>query len=283
MKPSSHLTLETPEAHMRTAFIGGGVMAEAMVSRAIAQNVVAPGDITVAEPIEERRKALAERYGVAVSATNPPAIKGAGLVALAVKPQHLEEVLTDLRGRLTSDQTVLSIVAGAALDTLTSGLDHQQAIRVMPNTPARIGAGISVWTATPSVGEPARKAAAELLGAMGQQLFVSDEAYLDMATAISGSGPAYVFTFMEALTDAAVYLGVPREMAKTLVVETVLGSALLAKETGQNIGLLREMVTSPGGTTAEALRALEQSGFRAAVLEAAVAAYEKALALGEET
>ena len=267
---------------MKTAFIGGGVMAEAMVSRAIAQGVLTPADIAVAEPIKERREALSRQYGVEVTATNAPAVAGAELVVLAVKPQHLEEVLGDLRGHLTSKQTVLSIVAGAALQTITTGLGHRQAIRVMPNTPARVGAGVSVWTATPSVGASARKAATGLLEAMGQQLYVADESYLDMATAVSGSGPAYVFSFMEAMADAAVCLGIPRDMARTLVVETVLGSALLAKETGQHLTLLRETVTSPGGTTAEALRALEQGGFRASLMEAVLAAYDKAQALGEE-
>ena len=153
----------------------------------------------------------------------------------------------------------------------------------MPNTPAQIGSGISVWTATAEVDESIREAAAALLGAMGQQVYVADEGYLDMATAVSGSGPAYVFSFMEALTEAAVYLGLPREISRALVVETVLGSALLVKKTGQHPGLLREMVTSPGGTTAEALLALEEGGFRASIVGAVVAAYEKAQALGEES
>ena len=267
---------------MKTTFIGGGVMAEAMVSRGIAQGTLKPADVTVAEPIGERREALARQHGVTVSADNATAVEGAELVALAVKPQHLEAVLSELRGRLTSKQTVLSIVAGATLKSITAGLDHEQAIRVMPNTPARVGAGISVWTATPSVDDAARKAATALLEAMGQQLYVADESYLDMATAVSGSGPAYVFSFMEAVADAAVGLGIPREMARTLVVETVLGSALLVKETGEDPTRLREMVTSPGGTTAEGLRALEQGGFRDALTGAVLAAYDKAQALGKE-
>ncbi len=267
---------------MKTAFIGGGVMAEAMVSRAIARGVLTPADVTIAEPVGERREALARQYGVEVSSVNAPAVEGAELVVLAVKPQHLEEVLSDLRGHLTSKQTVLSIVAGAALETITMGLGHQQVIRAMPNTPARVGAGISVWTATPSVGASAKKAATGLMEAMGQQLYVADESYVDMATAVSGSGPAYVFSFMEAVADAAVGLGIPREMARTLVVETVLGSALLAKETGEDLTRLREMVTSPGGTTAEGLRALEQGGFRNALTGAVLAAYDKAQALGKE-
>ena len=204
-------------------------------------------------------------------------------MVLSIKPQHLEEVLADLHGHVAPEQTVLSIVAGAALKTLVARLGHQRVVRVMPNTPARIGAGISAWTATAEVDEPAREAAAALLGAMGRQIYVQDEAYMDMATAVSSSGPAYVFSFMEALIEAAVYLGLPREVSRELVLETVLGSALLAKETGQHVGQLREMVTSPGGTTAEAMLALEEGGFRASIMDAVVAAYEKAQALGEET
>ena len=267
---------------MRTAFIGGGVMAEAMISRAIAQGIAEPGQLTVAEPVASRRQELAKQYAVKVTPENTAALDDAGLVVLSVKPQHLGEVLAGLQGQLAQDQTALSIVAGATIATLTMGLGHQRVIRVMPNTPARVGAGISVWTATTQVDAPVRKTAAALLEAMGQQLYVEDEAYLDMATAVSGSGPAYTFSFMESLTEAAVYVGIPREMARTLVVETVLGSALLAKETGQHLGQLREMVTSPGGTTAEGLLALEEGGFRASIMGAVAAAYEKAQSLGEE-
>jgi pyrroline-5-carboxylate reductase len=268
---------------MRTAFIGGGIMAEAIISRAIAQGIVEPGQITVAEPLESRRRELAGRHGVTVMSENLPAISDAEMVILSIKPQHLEEVLAGLNGHLTPEQTVLSVVAGAALRTLVARLRHQRVVRVMPNTPARIGAGISAWTATAEVDESARESAAALLGTMGRQVYVQDEAYMDMATAVSGSGPAYVFSFMEALIEAAVYLGLPREVSRELVLETVLGSALLAKETGQHLGQLREMVTSPGGTTSEALLALEEGGFRASVMNAVVAAYEKAQVLGEET
>ena len=255
-------------------------MAEAMISRAIAQGVLSAGEICVSEPIAERRNLLAERYSVSTAEENRPAVTDAQMVVLSVKPQHLPPVFHELGGRLNPDQTVLSIVAGASIASLTRGLDHMQVVRVMPNTPARVGAGISVWTASDSVRPEARQAAAKLLEALGRQVFVASEAYLDMATAVSGSGPAYVFAFMEAMIDAAVNLGLPQDMAQKLVLETVLGSAALAKETGEHPTLLREMVTSPGGTTAKALLVLERHGFRAAIMEAVVAAYQKAQALG---
>jgi pyrroline-5-carboxylate reductase len=267
---------------MKTAFIGGGVMAEAMFSRAIHSNVLAASDITVSEPVEARRKDLVSHYSVAVAADNQKAIEGAQLIVLAVKPQHLHYVFDDIGGRLSSEQTVLSIIAGTPLRTLINGLGHDAVIRVMPNTPAQVGQGVSVWTTTPKVSDAAKQAATDLLSAMGQQFCVESEAYLDMATAVSGSGPAYVFAFTEALTDAAVYLGIPRDMALKMVLGTILGSAQLMQETGKHPALLREMVTSPGGTTAEALLALDGAGFKAAIMEGVVAAHEKAQALGEE-
>ena len=265
---------------MRTSFIGGGVMAEAMISRSIEQGVLAVGDVCIGEPVAGRREQLARRYSVATTAENRDAINGAKLIVLSVKPQQLPDVLQEVGGWLSPDQTVVSIVAGATIAALTGGLDHARVVRVMPNTPARVGAGISVWTAAEAVEPEARQAVAQLLEALGTQVYVSEEAYLDMATAVSGSGPAYVFAFMEALTDASVQLGIPREMAQALVLETVLGSATLAKETGERPSSLRESVTSPGGTTAEALLELERHGLRTAIMEAVLAAHRKALALG---
>ncbi len=266
---------------MQTAFVGGGIMAEAMIARAIAEDVFTARDVWAAEPMESRRSYLARTYGVSTTASNSQAVHGAALVVLSVKPQHLPHVFHDLNGKLTADQTVLSIVAGVSIQKLVEGLMHEPVIRVMPNTPARIGAGMSVWTATAGVSQETKETAAALLRAMGQEWYVPDETYLDMATALSGSGPAYVFAFIEALTEAGVYLGMPRDMATMLAVETVAGSGLLAKETREHPAILREMVTSPGGTTAEGLRELERGKLRSVVMEAVAAAFKKAKALGE--
>ena len=267
---------------MRTAFIGGGVMAEAMLSRAIAQHVLAPGDVCVAEPIEARAHALAKTYGISTVSANLEAASGASMIVLAVKPQHMPAVLHDLRARLDEGQTALSIAAGITIDTLVNGLSHGMVVRVMPNTPAQVGAGVSVWTATELVTSGAKAYAATLLGAMGREFYVTDESFLDMATAVSGSGPGYVFAFIESLTDAAVQLGIPRAMAASMVLETVYGSTLLAKESGEHPAVLRERVTSPGGTTSEGLRALEQGRFRTVVMDAVAAAHAKAQALGAQ-
>lgn len=268
---------------MRTTFIGGGVMAEAMLGRALSEHIVTAADVSIAEPIADRRDYLAKTHAVAVTANNAEAVGAAGLIVVAVKPQHFAAAAKEIGDALNAKQTVLSIIAGLTIDTIQKALNHKSVIRVMPNTPAQIGAGMSVWTATPEVPPAARDAAQALLGVLGKEWYVGDEHYLDMATAVSGSGPAYVFAFIESLIEAGVYLGMPRDMAHTLAVQTVLGSAQLAGETGENPALLRERVTSPGGTTAEALRALEQRGFRATVSDAVAAAYRKARELGGQS
>ena len=265
---------------MRVGFAGGGVMAEAMFSRAIASGLCSANDVSVGEPVPARRDDLAERYSIAVHADNVPAVRGAEIVVIAVKPQHVSHVYHDLHGALGQDQTVLSIAAGVTIRSLSEGLGHERIVRVMPNTPAQIGAGISVWTATPAVPDAARDAAASLLATLGREWRVDSEDYLDMATAVSGSGPAYVFAFIEALTEAGVFVGMPRDMAQALAIETALGSARLASESGESPAILRERVTSPGGTTAAALREMERKGFKSALMEGVSAAFRRSQELG---
>lgn len=265
---------------MQTTFIGGGVMAEAILSKALAARVLDANKVCVAEPMPARRAYLEKTYSVSVSESNMEAIEGADLIVLSVKPQHFKAVASGLQGELRSGQTALSIIAGLTVPSITSALRHDSVIRVMPNTPAQIGQGMSVWMATETVSDGTRDAAKALLGVLGVEWYVTDEHYLDMATALSGSGPAYVFAFIESLIEAGVYMGMPRDMATTLAIQTVLGSAQLAKETGEKPSMLRERVTSPGGTTAEALRELEIRGFRSTILEAVAAAHRKARELG---
>ncbi|MFQ5860455.1 MAG: pyrroline-5-carboxylate reductase [Dehalococcoidia bacterium] len=267
---------------MKVAFIGGGTMAAAMIRGMLDKGICAAADITVGEPVAERRHVLDREFSVSAMGGNAQAVASADLVVLAIKPQHLGSALADLKGRLQPHQMVLSIVAGATIEQVSQGLGHTRLIRAMPNTPAQVGAGMSVWTCTDAVGEEGRDTVRAILRTLGEELYVDDERYVDMATALSASGPAYVFLFLESLADAGVYLGMSREMAQALALQTVLGSALLAKETGRQPAELRNLVTSPGGTTAEALLALEQAGFRAAVVNAVAAAHEKALELGEE-
>ncbi len=262
------------------SFVGGGVMAEAIIGGVLQARLAEPQNVRVGEPVEARRDYLRDTHGVEAFADNLDAIDGAGLVFLAIKPQSLPYVLPTLKGSLSEGQTVVSIIAGATMDTLVSGLDHPAVIRVMPNTPAQIGEGMSVWTASPQTPQAAVDATRDVVATLGAQLQVDDEKIIDMATALSASGPAYVFMFIEALIDAGVYLGMTRDVARTLALQTVLGSARLVEQTGRHPAELKDMVTSPGGTTIEAALALERSGFRASVIDAVVAAYEKSVALG---
>jgi pyrroline-5-carboxylate reductase len=184
--------------------------------------------------------------------------------------------MEEIKGRLSPAQIVLSIIAGATISSLCQGLDHSSVIRAMPNMPAQIGEGMTVWTATAETGQKQKELAQTALAALGKEIYVTDEKYLSMATALSGSGPAYVFLFIETLVDAGVHIGLPRDIAQELVIQTILGSTCTVKKTGKHPADLRNMVTSPGGTTTEALLRLEKGGFRSLLLEAVTAAYNKA-------
>jgi pyrroline-5-carboxylate reductase len=181
-----------------------------------------------------------------------------------------------LKGELKEEQLVLSIVAGAKIDTIRRGLGHDKVVRVMPNTPAQVGEGMSVWTSTAAVSQKQKDTVQTILRAMGKEIYFSDEKY-------SGSGPAYIFLIMEALIDAAVHIGLPRELAGELVAQTVMGSAHMTRESGKHPAELKNRVTSPGGTTAEGLLCLEEGGVRAIMAQAVIAAYEKAKLLGGES
>lgn len=264
---------------MRIGFIGGGVMGEAMIKSLIGKGVAAAADITVSDVSQPRRDTLNKTYGVKAIADNREAGDGAEALVLAVKPQDLGKVLGEVKG-LSPQQLVLSIVAGATLDNIRGGLDHSCLVRAMPNMPAQIGAGMTVWTATAEVNQKQREMAQAILAAFGQEIYVSSEKYIDMATALSGSGPAYVLLVIEALTDAGVHIGLPRDMAEKLVIETMLGSARAVKETGKHPAALKNLVTSPGGTTTEGLLQLETGGLRSLLLQAVIAAHDKTQHLG---
>ena len=254
-------------------------MAEAMIRGVLAQSLAKPENIHVGEISEERCRYLTNAYRIFASPRNEVAASKGELIVLAVKPQNFQEVASELRTLLSPNQTVLSIIAGLSMSTLTRELDHQAAIRVMPNTPAQIGEGMTLWLPSPSVTEDAASQANGILATLGDQVRVDRESYIDMATALSASGPAYVFLFIESLIDAGVHLGMTRPMASRLALQTVLGSARLVQETGTHPAELKNMVTSPGGTTAAALMALEEESFRATVMKAVVAAHRRSVEL----
>jgi pyrroline-5-carboxylate reductase len=203
---------------------------------------------------------------------------------LSVKPQRLDAVLEGLRGSIKAEALILSIVAGAPIAKISGILDHQAVIRAMPNTPAQIGEGITVWTTSPAVSDVQRDMGQRILAALGQEIFMEEETYLNMATALSGTGPAYVYLFMEAMVDAGVHLGFPRRVAEQLVAQTLRGSVdYYTRDTDPlHLARLRNQVTSPGGTSAAALYYLEKAGFRTAISRAIWAAYERSRELGKD-
>ena len=264
----------------KIAFIGSGAMAEAMIAGLLNQELVNPKLLMAAGPREERASALREKYGIGATTHNLEAAQGAAVVALAVKPQVLPIIVPELDGQVAPGALVLSIIAGARIENIARGLHHSGIVRAMPNTPAQIGQGITVWTASADVSADQRRQAEMILSALGEQVFVDDEDYLDMATALSGTGPAYVFLFMEAMVDAGVHLGFSRHVAEKLVLQTVKGSVEYILHSPNHLARLRNQVTSPGGTSAEALYFLEKAGFRTALSRAIWAAYQRSVQLG---
>jgi pyrroline-5-carboxylate reductase len=264
----------------RIAVVGAGMMGEAMIRGILANHLVACEQIIASDPRVERGEELQKACGIRTTTDNLAAIKDAGVVLLSVKPQIMPHIYHGLKGRIPGQALVLSIVAGARLGDLEHGLMHPNIVRAMPNTPAQIGEGMTVWIASPEVSDAQREHARAILGALGEQVAVEEEDFLDMATALSGTGPAYVFLFMEALVDAGVHLGFPRYMAEKLVFQTLKGSVEYARASPHHLARLRNQVTSPGGTSAEALYYLEKAGFRTALSRAIWAAYQRSSQLG---
>jgi pyrroline-5-carboxylate reductase len=262
-------------------FIGPGAMAEAMIAGLIRQGLAEPEHLLVSGPRSQRVEQLGEKFGVLPFTNNADAALKADVVVLSVKPQRLTAVMKGLKV-IRPEALVLSIIAGASIRKLSTGLKHHAVVRSMPNSPAQIGEGITVWTASAAVSEEQKTIARAMLSALGEEIFVEDEYYLDMATALSGTGPAYVFMFMEALIDAGVHMGFPRRIAEQLVVKTIRGSTSFYLQAGRHPAALRNQVTSPGGTSAEALYYLEKAGFRTAISRAIWAAYQRSLELGKE-
>jgi len=255
-------------------------MGEAILSAMLGKHLTTVQSVTVSDISRERRQYLEKQYNITTTDDNRQAVADTDVLILAVKPQNLTEVMAELKGLFRPEQLVLSIIAGIRLDTISHGLGHRAVVRAMPNTPAQIGQGMTVWTATDEVTEQQKEWAGSILSVMGHEINVSSEDEIDMATAVSGSGPAYLFLFVEALVDAAVQLGLSQDTARELVLTTVLGSGYLIEESGREPAELRRMVASPGGTTAEALKELEQGKFAELLMRAVRAAYERAKQLG---
>ena len=264
------------------AFIGTGAMGEAMIGGLLRHELVEPGAVTAADRRPERLKEVRDLFHVHTTRDNRIAVRKARIVVLSVKPQVLSAVCADLKGVLRPKTLVVSIVAGARIASMAAGLGHKAIVRTMPNTPAQVGEGMTVWTATEAVSDAQREQAGAILGALGKQLYVHDEEFLDKATAVSGSGPAYVFLLMEALIDAAVHIGWSRADAREMVIQTVRGAAMFAERSPVHPAEMRNLVTSPGGTSADAIYQLDKGGFRTVLSKAVLAAYQRSVALGAQ-
>jgi pyrroline-5-carboxylate reductase len=266
---------------MRVGVVGAGVMAESIIGGLLADRAVRPEMLVASHPRPERREVLAERHGIHPVASNREALAGAEVIVLAVKPQMLGRVMRELRGRIGAEQVVVSIVAGATIRSLVDGLQHASVVRAMPNTPSQIRRGITVWAASDACSARQRDLARAVLRALGDERQVGDESFVAMATALSGTGPTYLFAVMEALIDAGVHMGFPRELAHDLVVSTLVGSAEFAQRSELHPAQLRNAVTSPGGTSAAAIYELEKGRIRTVFSDAVWAAYRRTLELGE--
>ena len=277
-----------PLSNCRLAFIGCGVMAEAIIAGLLRKKLVGPEQIAGSHPRQSRREEMHVKYGIemfennrdAVTEVYPETSDQSSIIVLAVKPQRLLGVLQQLKGSLAKEQLVVSVVAGAKIETIAEELVHVSIVRTMPNTPAQIGEGVTAWTASAGVSEEQERQVCAMLEALGKTVRVENERQIDMATALSATGPTYIFLVMEALIDAGVHMGFSRHVAQELVHQTMLGSVLFARESHKHPAELRNMVTSPGGTSAEAIYQMEKGSLRTVLSKAVWAAFQKAESLG---
>ena len=260
-------------------------MAESIIAGLLRMELVVPEQIVASHPRRERRGELENRYKIRLFEHNADAVKAVrddeSIVVLCVKPQRVNGVLAELKNVVFPSQLVISIIAGAMIETISETLGNQLIVRAMPNTPSQIGQGMTAWTCTNEVDENHQAQVRELLTALGKEIFVETENMIDMATSLSATGPTYIFTFMEAMTDAGVHLGFSRRVSQELVQQTMLGSVLFAMDSGKHPAELRNMVTSPGGTSAEANYQMEKGGLRTVLSKAIYAAYQRAVELGK--
>lgn len=269
------------KAEKQFALIGPGVMAEAIIIGLIEKQVINASNIIAAGPRLERLQELEQSYKIGSDLDNTNAVREADVVILCVKPQKLPDVMSDLHGAIPPSALVISIVAGATLQSLIKGLDHTTVVRAMPNTPAQVGEGMTVWTQSGIISQPQHDLAQQILAALGREIYVEEESYIDMATAVSGTGPAYVYLFLEAMIDAGVHLGLPRRIAEEMVLQTIKGSISYYSQNDSHPARMRNQVTSPGGTSATALYYLEKMGFRTAISRAVWAAFTRSQELGK--
>ena len=262
-------------------FLGAGKMASALAGGFLRAKLIAPENLIAGDPVEPARAAFASATGARVTAGNPEVVQATSVVFLAVKPDQTAAVLAEIRDHFTPKHLLISIAAGVSLARLEAALgEGARVTRVMPNTPALVGSSASAFATGKAASPEDADLTARLLSAVGMACQVK-EPLLDAVTGLSGSGPAYVYQFIEALSDGGVAMGLPREIATRLAAQTVIGAGRMVLETGLHPGVLKDQVTSPGGTTIEAIHALEKGGLRGTVMDAVRASAEKAKKLGQ--
>lgn len=267
---------------IRIGFVGSGVMAEVMIGGLLARGVTPPDHIWASGPRPERAEELSARHGIQATTDNLEAVSHSDIVVLAVKPQGLPKVLRQLRGSIRPEHLVMSIIAGARMGVIGSGLDHPAIVRCMPNLPCQIHRGMTIWTATPEVSAPVRERVCHILQTMGKEIYVPDELDVDRATAVNGTGPAIIAHFVKALEDAANFIGESRPLARESVLQTIIGTAELILASNRHVGELIDGVTSPGGTTSRALHVLHQGRFAAVLTDSIDAAYRRSVEMGDK-
>jgi pyrroline-5-carboxylate reductase len=273
-------TSSAPASQRAIAFVGGGNMAGAIIGGLIRQGLPA-AEIEVVEPFEQARQHLKAQFGVVAQAQAGAALGRAGLVVWAVKPQTFKDAAAHARAHCGS-ALHLSVAAGIRSDSIAQWLGTERVVRAMPNTPALVGKGMTALYARPGVPDGDRRRAEEVIATTGESLWVGEETQLDAVTALSGSGPAYVFFFLEAMTRAGVEMGLPREQAYQLAVGTFAGASELARASSEPPEVLRQRVTSKGGTTYAAITSMEQDGLQDLFIKALHAARDRARELGDE-
>jgi pyrroline-5-carboxylate reductase len=271
---------EKIEIFENLGFVGGGQMAEALIKGLLSRELLKPGQITVSDLSEVRRSHLEKTFGINTTLENKEAVKGSEIIILAVKPQVISIVLEEIRPVVSSNHLVVSIAAGITVHSLEKRLpDDTRVVRVMPNTPAMVQAGAAALCKGTAARPGDLDMVRQILETVGKAVVVP-ESLMDAITGLSGSGPAYVFTFIEGLIEAGVREGLPRTVAQELVVQTVLGAALMCQNTGRHPAELTTMVTSPGGTTVAGLHVLERGALRGIIQDAVRAATERSRELG---
>ena len=268
-------------SNMRIAFIGAGNMASSLIGGLLAKGLDA-AQIRASDPGAETRARVSAEHGIELFADNAQTVQDADVIVIAVKPQVMKAVCQDLRAHLEPHQLLISIAAGITCTSLQNWLGNQPLVRCMPNTPALLGKGVSGLFATAAVTAEQRQQAEDLLSAVGIAVWVDTEAQIDAVTAVSGSGPAYFFLLIEAMADAGVKLGLPREVARQLAEQTALGAAHMAVASDVDAAELRRRVTSPAGTTEAAIKSFQADGFAASVEKALSAAAHRSAEMAEQ-